>query len=198
MPAARAALPLALFSVAALAGCGTPCMRPADPGEVLEAPPEGKALLNVHRPSGFAGGVWYSVFDGTTLAGVNKGGQRFQYVCDPGKHVLIGRSGAGGAISVVRADVEADRIYDLVVDVAYDFWTGWAPRTLVPITRSEERRSEVPTWEASEQVLVVDTTQKVAAWEDSWRAENERAVKDFDGGSKKDRLLYLTAPDARD
>ena len=102
-------------------GCGTRFMRPANPGEMIVEAPEGKALVNFHRPSSYGGHREYVIFDSFTFVGLDLGEQRFQYLADPGEHIFIGylTGSMWATVSVIKATLEAGKIYDCVVDAGY-------------------------------------------------------------------------------
>lgn len=115
----RIALVLCVLLVSSLQSCGLAFMRQSMAGETtLSAPPSGKSLVNFHRPSGFGGAADFRIFDRENLIGNVAGGCLFQYVCDPGEHVFVGTS---QSTSVVRADLAADKVYDIVINVGMGF-----------------------------------------------------------------------------
>lgn len=182
-------------AVLASTGCGVPLMRPATPSEVYSAPPAGKTLVNFHRPSNYGGNRLYTVFDRTKFLGNDFGEQRFQYVCDPGEHIFIGflRGSIWGSVSVIKADLQPDKIYDCIVDAGF-FTSSIA---INPIKKGEERREDFPDWEDDQRVFVVDDAQNVSGFEAKRQEDNEKIMADFVNGEKKDRLKYLDAADCR-
>ncbi len=85
----------------------------------ISQPPPGKALVNFHRPSSYGKPVGVPIFDinGKMLVDM-RGASLFQVVCDPGETVFIGWA---EHVTVIKADVAPDKIYDIMVDVA----PGW-------------------------------------------------------------------------
>jgi len=177
-------------------GCGsTPYMREALPGEALEAPPAGKALVNIHRPSDYGGHRVYLVFDGTQFVGASRGEERFQYVAEPGTHALVGylADSIWATVSVIQADLLPDQVYDCVVDAGY-FTSSIAVN---PLPKGEKRRAKLPDWEEDQTTLVVDQQSNVAEYEADRREDNEEILKDFIGGPKQERVKVLAADDHR-
>ena len=184
--------PLFLF----VQGCGsTLYMREALPNEVLTAPPPGKALVNVHRPSDYGGNRLYSIFDRTKFVGLTEGEQRFQYVCDPGEHVFVGylNSSIWATVSVIKADLAADKVYDCVVDSGY-FTSSIAVN---PLPKNERRRPKIPDWEEDETAMILDGASGYAEWEADQQEKNEEILKDFLKGDKGDRVKTLAKDDCR-
>jgi len=184
-----------LLGTALLAACGggVRYMAPAAPGqEPLTAPPEGKVLVNVHRPSGYGGGYTMAVFDGEKMIGNSFGKTRFQYVCDPGVHHLLSWS---GHVTVIEADLAAGGVYDLVVDVAPGAWS--AAISLTPITKDHERRPKLEEWERTERLMVFVPDEKSRRFEADNRERVQEILRDFVGGEKSDRLGHLEPDDKR-
>ncbi len=181
-----------------LAAIGAGCVsaprftRLGQPNELLASPPAGKALVNFHRPSGYGGGAEFPVYDRDRLIGNSFGACRFQYVCDPGEHVFIG---SADHVSVIQADLKADKVYDVVVDITMGWWQ--ANITLAPIGKANPRRPVVPEWEAKEKLLVPVQDATSGAWEDRMRPNNQRILADFMGGPKAERVVRLAADDCR-
>ncbi len=85
----------------------------------ISRPPPRNALVNFHRLSGAAGPRAFAIFDGNGKMLVDVPGQAlFQLVCEPGEQVFIGEA---EHVSVVKADLAPDKIYDIMVDVSI----GW-------------------------------------------------------------------------
>jgi hypothetical protein len=177
-------------------GCGTRYMRPANPGEMYEVPPEGMALVNFHRPSGYGGGREYTVFDSTTFVGLDLGHQRFQLVAEPGVHYFIGSltRSMWATVSVIHATLEAGQIYDCVVDAGY-FTSSIA---VVPMTADQERREDIAEWEEDdERPMMIDELSRYKDYEADRHDDNLEIIADFVNGDKKERLKLLTPADAR-
>ena len=168
-------------------------MRPPEPGETaLTTPPSGKALVNFHRPSSYGGGADFKIFDRENLIGNVRGGCLFQYVCDPGEHVFVGTS---QSTSVVRADLDADRVYDIVVNVGMGFTRPSI--TFEPITRNHEKRSELGNWEARENLMIFVADEKSQNFQANRLDHTREALSDFLDGEKRDRVLVLSRDDHR-
>ncbi len=177
-------------------GCGTRYMRPANPGEMVVTPPEGKALVNFHRPSNYGGGREYVVFDSFAFIGLSLGEQRYQLVCDPGEHIFIGylTSSMWATVSVIKATLEAGKVYDCVIDSGY-FTSSIAVN---PMTKDQERREDIAEWEEDdEDLMVIDELSSWQAYEAKRREDHVEIIADFVNGEKKDRLKMLGPEDAR-
>lgn len=189
----RVSIALAILVSLTFQSCGVRFMRKPAKGEVaLVAAPSGKALVNFHRPSGFGGAVDYYVFDQKKLIGNTKGGNLFQYTCDPGEHVFIGTAQRGSAI---KADLVAGKVYDVVINVGMGFFT--ANISLEPITKDHKKRSELPKWEKREQLWVFADDERCRKFEDRRQRWAEDTLNDFLNGSHKDRLQTLGPDDHR-
>jgi hypothetical protein len=154
----------------------------------LSAPPPGKALVNFHR-QGSLKKLTYSVFNraGTFLADVPYKGE-FQCVCDPGEQVFIGWL-LNSNISVIKADLEAGRVYDVLID--------GNKLKMFPLTRDDPRRASLAEWEADEDPVSLKRLPRVSDSEARARPRVEQIVKDFLGGPKSERVLTLGKADRR-
>jgi hypothetical protein len=159
----------------------------------LEQPPAGKALVNFHRPSKWGGAERFAIFngDGTMLVDL-PGGFEFQYVCDPGQHVFLAWADQA---SLVKADLAADKIYDIMVDISM----GWIRGNikLIPLTKTDERRPRLPEFEKREPVVAQSRTAHIVDYEQKHKAQVEQIQKDFIGGEKSERARVLTPDDCR-
>jgi hypothetical protein len=184
---------VAILSLSALLqGCGIPHMTRPEGQQWMTQPPQGKALVNFHRPTSFGAGVDYMVFDATQLIGNTRGRSAFQYVCDPGSHAFLGRA---QKVSLVEAELGTDKVYDVVVNVG----VGWvrANITLEPITRHHPKRAELSEWIEEESLWVfVEDGDSVAA--ESRNADwIQEAMRDFLSGEKQERSQPLQPDDCR-
>ena len=179
-------------------------------GPRIDAPPPGKTLVNFHKPSG--GQFTVPVFkDNGDLVGALSGSCEFQYVCEPGEHAFIGfgdtplqfkgwiNEGGDvvGSIAVLKATVDADKIYDVVVDASI----GWTMPAIYfsPVAKGSERRAEVPKYERREK-SVTSGLQKTPNFDKYHQKQQSRIVgikSDFLGGSKSDKVRYLNREDSR-
>jgi hypothetical protein len=159
----------------------------------IEAPPSGKALVNIHRPSGYGGGK-FAVFEASGKMLIDMpGGCEFQYVCDPGQHVFIGWA---DHVTVVKADVAADKIYDIMIDIGM----GWVKANirLVPLAKGDERRAKLADFERREKnVLALNRNEHVEKYEAKNKDRIADIKKDFLGGDKTDRVSVLNKDDCR-
>lgn len=160
----------------------------------IEAPPPGKALVNFHRPTGYGKMVLYPIFDGEGKFICDiRGNSVFQYVCDPGQHVFMGWA---DHVSVVEAQVAADKIYDIMVDVGM----GWVQANIrmEPLVQGDERRKELADFERREKfVLAIQDTEHVRDYQDRNLGRVQEIKRDFLEGEKSDRVRHLSPEDSR-
>lgn len=185
-------LPLLLLAALVLCtGCGTTRFM-VEEHHRREHAPEDRALVNFHRPSNWGGGQDFPIFDRYHLIGNLRGGEEFQYVCEPGEHLFIGRS---EHVSVVKAHVDAGKIYDIIIDVA----PGYVEKNLFldPVHRDSRRQDRITEYEDREHILGFTDDEDARAFAHHHHAEIEEIINDFDGGPKSDRLGHLHADDCR-
>ncbi len=181
-----------LLMLLGVSGCAPQYMRVVE-GSGLARPPAGKSLVNFVRPTGYGKGDQYMVWDTHELIGNTKGKCRFQYVCEPGEHVFIGRT--FNSASVVRANVASDNVYDIVINVKPGMFG--ASITMEPISVNHPKRGEVASWEDRATLYELDPTANTDGLEQSQRGAIDRVLQDFVNGEKSDRLQNLGAGDAR-
>jgi hypothetical protein len=186
-------LSLSLAMLALGAGCaGLP--KHVSTAPRMAQPPPGKALINIHRPSNYGGAAFFPIFDGDGKFICDMpGASEFQYVCAPGKHVFIGWA---DHVSVVEADVAADKVYDIVVDVGM----GWVKANirLIALNKANERRSRVAEFEKREKrVVVLNRNDHVTQYEQRNQKRVAEVKSDFFGGPKSDRVEHLRQDDCR-
>ncbi len=160
----------------------------------LSQPPEGKALVNFHRPSTWGGAQLLPIMDrnGRMLIDL-PGGSEFQYVCDPGEQVFIAWA---EHVSVVKANVAAGKIYDIMVDLA----PGWIRANIMvnPMTKADPRRPRLPEFERREkQVLALNRNDHVTDFESRNQQRVQQIKTDFLGGQKSQRVRSLAPDDCR-
>lgn len=189
----RGTLLTTCLTVAALiTGCGTP--KQVTQVQRLTAPPPGKVLVNIHRPSNAAGAVTYPIFHGSgkMLCELPRRGL-FQYVCDPGEQVFIAW---GENVSVVKGDLAADKIYDIMAD----FRLGWVRNdfALVPLAKGDKRRAELADFEKREKSTVgLARTEYITRYETEHQAKIEEIKRDFLNGPKAERVRHIKKDDCR-
>jgi len=160
----------------------------------MQQPPAGKALVNFHRPSNWGGAELFAIFDGNGKMLIDlPGASVYQYVAEPGEQLFIAWA---DHVTVVKADLAPDRIYDIMVDIGM----GWVRGniTLVPLAKGDPRRAELPKFEKREKrVLALNRDEHVTAYE-ARNAERIQEIKrDFLGGEKSERVSYLHRDDCR-
>ncbi len=186
---------LLILGVAALAcaGCaGLP--KHLKQVQRIEQPPPGKALVNFHRPSNWGGAEKFAIFDGSGHMLIDlPGGSEFQYVADPGENVFMAWA---DHVTVVKADVAPDKIYDIMVDIGM----GWVRGNikLVPLTKNDPRRAELAKFEKREKkVLAQNREEHVNEYEAKNKERVEEIKRDFLGGTKSERVSVLSRDDCR-
>lgn len=162
--------------------------------ERIMAPPAGKALVNFHRPTGYAEAILYPIFFGDgSFIGELPGESIIQYVCNPGKCHFIGWM---EHVSVVEAEVAADKVYDLMIDVQM----GWvkANINMVGLARNDPRRAKLSAFEKREKnILATQRAPYVIQYEQRSQARIQEIKRDFLGGEKSDRVEHVKADDCR-
>ncbi|HPA18573.1 MAG TPA: hypothetical protein PLU30_12555 [Verrucomicrobiae bacterium] len=160
----------------------------------IASPPGGKALVNFHRPSNWGGIEKLAIFDrnGRMLIDL-PGGSEFQLVCDPGEHVFIAWA---DHVTVVKADLAAEKTYDIMIDIGYGFVRGNIQ--LIPLHKGDARRGKLPEFERREKrVVALNRNEHVTEYEEKNRARMEDIKRDFFGGEKSDRVSELHRDDCR-
>ncbi|MBA2481420.1 MAG: hypothetical protein H0V44_12220 [Planctomycetes bacterium] len=188
-----------LLCLAALVSTGCGGTRYMEPGARIDTPPEGKALVNVHRPStAYGSGADLIVWDGDTVIGNTHGKDMFQYVCEPGAHVFHARQ---ANVSVLRADLAAGKTYDIVTDCGPNLVPFQANHRLWlnAIAANDERRGLVDGWLAKEKTLVLSTKSEGdrLAYQKKALPDVRKYLHDFTDGDKKDKAGSLAAGDGR-
>jgi hypothetical protein len=161
----------------------------------ISQPPAGKALVNFHRPSNYAGNRPVPIFDGNGKMLMDQPGvSLFQHVCNPGEQVFIVWA---DHVTVVKADLAADKIYDIMVDVGM----GWVQPNIVltPLTKSDPRRARLAEFEMREtRTLTLNpASPRVAQYEAQNQPRVAEIKADFLSGQKSDRLRFLQKDDCR-
>jgi hypothetical protein len=181
-----------VVSLVVLSGCSS---LPKDMSVTprLDQAPAGKALVNFHRPSKWGGAERFAIFDGKGTMLVDlPGGAEFQYVCDPGEQVFIAWA---DQVSLVKADVAAGKVYDIMVDISM----GWVRGNikLIPLAKSDERRPRLAEFEKKEKVLAQSRTAHITEYEQKHQAKLDEIKKDFLAGAKSERVRHLAKDDCR-
>jgi hypothetical protein len=187
---------LSLLACIVGAGCrSTPKIPGMDrEADRLSQPPPGKALVNIHRPSGLAK-RGSAIFDGNGKLLVDlPGASLFQYVCDPGEQVFITWA---DRVSVVIADVAPDKIYDIMADTA----AGWTRPGIffTPLTKDNPRRAKLAEFAKREKKTLAlnPASPRVAQYEANNQAHLAEIRRDFLGGAKSNHVDHLQKDDCR-
>jgi hypothetical protein len=160
----------------------------------IASPPSGKALVNFHRPTAYGGTERFPIFDGTGKMLIDLPGKsEFQLVCDPGEQLFIAWA---DHVTVVKADMAADKTYDIMVDVGM----GWmeANIRLMPLSKSDPRRAKLDEFEKREtHVWAMERNKHVIDYEAKNQDRVQQIKKDFIAGEKSDRIGSLSKSDCR-
>lgn len=164
-------------------------------GSRLTAAPAGQALVNLHRPGLTKSYKNYNflVFDhrGVLLAELPIQAET-QIVMEPGDHVFVGWYIATAPVSVVKADLAADKVYDLYV------LEGFNDRPRLEVLHwNDPTRSRLVEWESTEALMVLERTTEITAVEADVRPRIEQIKADFLSGPKSDRVRTLQREDCR-
>jgi|GEM_PF-1157478 len=188
-------LTAALVATALMTGCAS-VPKTSKVVERISQPPPGKALVNFHRPSSYGKPVGVSIFDinGKMLVDM-RGASLFQAVCDPGETVFI--SWTELVVTVIKADLASDKIYDVMVDVAPGIFT--ANIFLKPLTKGDPRRAKLAEFDKREKwTLAIDpASPRVAEYEAKNQKRIQEIKQDFLGGKKSERVKLLAEDDCR-
>ncbi len=172
-------------------GCGGP--RYMEPGSRLDAPPAGKALVNVHRPStAYGSGEDLIVWDGEQVIGNTHGKDMFQYACDPGHHVFHAKH---LNVSLLTADLVAGKTYDIVSDCGPNFVPFQPGFRLWLNAVGPDRESQVGQWLGKETTLVLSpkAESERLTYQKKHLADVTRYVHDYTEGDKKDKASAIPA-----
>jgi hypothetical protein len=161
----------------------------------ISQPPAGKALVNFHRPSNYGGPRPIAIFsgDGKMLVDL-PGASLCQRVCDPGESVFITWA---DHVTVVKADLAADKIYDMMVDVSPGVWQ--INIYLTPLTKGDPRRAKLAEFEMREKrtLTINPASPHVVKYEANSRVRIEQIKRDFLSGEKSERVKVLAKDDCR-
>ena len=182
-----------LVITALLTGCAGLPKHVATTTRVANPPP-GKALVNFHRPTGYGGMALFPIFDGDGKFICDLPGQSvYQYTCDAGKHLFIGWA---DHVTVLEAEVDANKIYDVMVDVGM----GWiqANIRMTPLAKDVPRGARLAEFEKREKwVVAIQRDGHVAEYEQKNQARVQQIKSDFLGGEKSERTRSLQKDDCR-
>lgn len=168
-----------LFLMAGCAGSSQYMTKAAKP----EGPSPGKALVYFMRPSGFGFAIHFQIWENYRLIGLSQAKSYFAYVCDPGKHLFIGRAENKRA---VEADLEAGKTYYILTQAKMG---GWKARmAFIPVTRSSEYWDKV---ELYKQKLNFVVLQKEVAEE--WENKRKGAITT----ELNEIISYMKTPDGQ-
>jgi hypothetical protein len=184
---------LLLVALAALAGCASTNYKVVAKTERITSPPAGKALVNFHRVTSWGGAYLFPIFnlEGKYICEL-PGKAEFQYVCDPGEQVFMAWA---DQVTVVKADLAPDKIYDVMVDVGM----GWMKPNIMlnPLKKSDERRSSLPNFEQRARLISPLRTAEIEEREQKNQQRVADIKRDFLNGAKADRVRHLAQDDCR-
>jgi hypothetical protein len=123
-----------------------------------------------------------------------RGASLFQIVCDPGETVFIGWA---EHVTVIKADLAPDKIYDVMVDVA----PGWVTANIffTPLTKGDHRRADLADFDRREKwtIAINLDSPRVAEYEAMNHERIEQIKRDFLSGEKSERVKVLAKDDCR-
>lgn len=185
---------LVLFATIMLAGCGTTRFMANTKASAQSAPPAGQVLINIIRPSGFAGSEDMPIFDATAkkMIGNLRGEERMQYICPPGKRLFIGWGEHKSGVDAT--ELKADKIYDLICDSGFGWWR--ASVSLRPIPQPDERRSKLPEWEKETSLMLPANNSDAAEWAAKKLADVEKVAQEW-ATDPTSRVMQLKPEDHR-
>jgi len=187
--------PFLIIVLAAIAisstGCGDARFMARDDG-APRSPPAGKALVNFIRPSSWASGETVPIFAGAQLIGNVQRTMILPHVCDPGTHWFFADQ---GKVSAVRAELLADKTYDILVDAAPG--TLGADVALHPVTPDFERRGRIAEWDASLPRYAFKPDEESAQFATRRSAEMGATRARLTDGNDADRVKVLEKTDHR-
>ena len=100
-------------------------------------------------------------------------------------------------VNVVKADLAADKTYDIMVDVAM----GWVTASIymTPLKKNDSRREKLSQFNKQEKWTIAANpdSPRVAEYEAQSRERFEQIKKDFLSGDKSDRVKVLSNDDCR-
>jgi hypothetical protein len=159
----------------------------------IEAPPAGKALVNIHRV--FENSVRCPIFDesGKFLMDLPFG--ECQLVCEPGQKSFITWFGAN-PINVVTADLAPDKTYDLVFYIG-GAWQGGL--FFVPLSKASNKWNKLEKLEKEERnkIFALERDDAALKFEASQQKHINEIKADFLGGKKSDRVVHVNKDDGR-
>lgn len=157
--------------------------------ELVEAAPEGKALINVYRPSALGFAIKFSLWERSELVGVSTAKSVIQLAVEPGGHLLIARA---ENMSAVKVEAAAGSTYDLIAEVKMG---GMKARVnLVPVTQDSPHREKMEDYRK----LCSPITLNTETAGDLITREGiiiEQAAPKFDGGDWEKLVKYMSAED---
>ena len=166
-------LTITVFVVLFLSGCAATVknMRPLSPGEVVDIPEDGKAMVVFLRPYTFSGSaIQSSVFEvkenNFSLVGILATKNKVAYSLDPGPHLFMV---IGESADFMSAELEPNKIYYVLVTPRLGWWK--ARFSLKPIPYNESNSSKLYEW--------LDNCEWVGKTDDSdrWAIHNMNSIK---------------------
>ncbi len=183
---------LSLSVLALLWCCGCGSVRAGVPKTSkvvarISQPPPGKALVNFHRPTSFVQAHCIPIFDinGKMLVEM-RGASLFQIVCEPGETVFIGWA---DHVTVIKANLAPDKIYDIMVDVTPGLLV--AQVFFTPLTKGDPRRAQLAEFDKREKwTIAIIRIHPVLPSMKPRTANVSSRSRGLLGGRKSDRVTY--------
>lgn len=185
-----------VLSALVLTGCAGPFSRPSKLMQKtsmgLQAPPDGKALVLIHRPRQAQGsGLYTGVWDSHDFIADLGNGHSVAYICDPGDHYFINRSVE--RVGVVEANLLPDQTYALWIDICGQWVASFQLEPVKLGDRSARKKVE----RCEKENIWVTRGTGAAAHEAARQNEIDLILKDFVHGPKQDRVRHLGPNDHR-
>lgn len=161
----------------------------------VQEPSASKALVYFMRPTVFAIGQHFQIWEGYELIGLSQANCYFAYECDPGKHVFIGRAENKRA---VEADVEAGKSYYIITKVKLG---GWKARMeFIPVTRDSEYWDKVELYK-KELNFIAPNEEEIGKWTAKKEADIREEIDEITDYIKTPEgqkyIVYIRKEDGR-
>jgi hypothetical protein len=163
----------------------------------LSSPPEGKALVNIHRIGGmgpFGADIRIPIFDesGKFLMDLPRKSE-CQFVFEPGPKTLITWFQAN-PVNIVTVDLAPNKTYDIVFDASMGIMPFFVPLSQAPHKLQDLKKLE---GKLAPKVYALERDEVALAFEASQKAHIEQIKADFIGGKKSDRVIQVNKDDCR-
>lgn len=173
---------MVVVAVLAATGCASSFMVPTE----AIAPGPDYAVVNFLRPSSYGGAIKFGIWDRDTIIGVLTPKRYIQYKASPGEHIFMARAENW---SVVKATVEAGRIYYILAEPRMG---AWKARVAMTVLQPDDRR--VDKWMGALTPIAMDPSKR-----EGYAAEHapgaRTAAQNVEAG--KAEYTFMKATDGR-